>query len=224
LHRVIAVGRVSASRHTGSAAGVLALMRPFSLLVVTALLVAACGAEPSPSPSGEAPGPGPVEPGLTLACWSVPAAGCERVAAEALARRPIGRPPVTLVEVRDGLIDLEYADGGGREMAQYAVAGDGRLEFAPWSGPLAGSLGPRSGPAPGPIVPFTLGHCGLSSPIDIDGSFWDAYGQIDPNDAFINASDGQFRRLGADEAEFVVPGARVSLRRHVGSKSPPGCD
>ena len=128
------------------------------------------------------------------------------------------------MEVRDGLIDLEYADGGGRETVQYAVAGDGRLEFTPWSGLLPGGARPRSGPAPGPIVPFTLGHCGLSSPIDIDGSFWDAYGQIDPNNAFINASDGQFRRLGADEAEFVVPGARVSLRRHVGSKSPPGCD
>ena len=226
MHRDIAVQRVSATRHTRAAAGVLALMRPSPMLVAAAavLLCAACGAEPNPSPSGEGPAPGPVEPRLTLACWSVPAADCERVAAEALARRPVGRPPVAVVEVREGLIDLEYADGGGRDMVPYSVAGDGRLEFTPWTGLFPGSVRPRSGPAPGPIVPFTLGHCGLSSPIDIDGSFWDAYGQIDPNDAFINASDGQFRRLGADEAEFVVPGARVSLRRHVGSKSPPGCD
>jgi hypothetical protein len=197
-------------------------MRPLALITAAVLLVAACTSESSPSPFGEAPGP--AEPGVTVACWSVPARNCERAAAEALARRPVGRPPVVVVEVRGGFIELEYANGGGRDTVLYDVAGDGRLEFSPWSGLLPGALRPRSGPTPDPIVPFTLGHCGLLSPIDIDGSFWDPYGQVDANDAFINATDGQFRRLGADEAEFVVPGARVSLRRHVGSKSPSGCD
>ena len=193
-------------------------------IAAAVILAAACTAEPSPVPSAESPAPGPAEGGVTLACWSVPAPACERIAAEAVARRPIGRPVVVVVEVRDGLVDLEYANGGGRDMAQYRLAGDGRLEFAAWSEGQVGGVEPGSGPAPGPNVPFTLGHCGLSSPIDIDGAFWDPYGQIDANPAFINASDGQFRRLGASEAEFATGGSRVALRRHAGAKSLPGCD
>ena len=38
------------------------------------------------------------------------------------------------------------------------------------------SLEPESAPADievGVPVPFTLGHCGLLSPVDLDGSFWE---------------------------------------------------
>lgn len=182
----------------------------------------ACAADPSPSLSSTPPGP--VQPDYALACWSVRQVECERASAEAIARRPAGRRPVVLVEIRDVVIDLEFADGGGRVVTRYGIAADGRLEFGPWTESQVGGFRPTSGPAVGPIVEFTLGHCGLSSPIDVDGSFWDPYGAIDPDDALVNASDGQFRRLGLNEAEFITAGSRVQLRRHSGAKSPPGCD
>ncbi len=159
-----------------------------------------------------------------MACWNVPALDCERASAEAIAGLPDEARPVTLVEVRDIVIDVEFADGGGRMTIEFATAADGRLEFGSWTESQVGGIQPTSGPAVGPVVPFVLGHCGLSSPIDVDGSFWDPYGAIGPDSAFINASEGQFRRLGPNEAEFATDRSRVALRRHVGAKSPPGCD
>jgi hypothetical protein len=193
-----------------------------ALALAMALAVAACAGDPSPAPSS-AP-PVAVAPGYAIACWAVPAAACERTAAEAVARLPAGQRPVVVVDVHDTLVDVESADGGGRLLVRYGIAADGLLDFGDWVESQVGAIESTSGPAGGPIVAFTLGHCGVSSPIDIDGSFWDAYGAIDTRGALLNASEGQFRRLGPDEAEFVTVGSRVSLRRHAGAKSPPGCD
>jgi hypothetical protein len=197
-------------------------MRFLLSIMVAALAIPACTADPSPVPGSDAPAP--AEPAVTLACWEVPEPLCEQIAAEAAARRPAGLRPVVVAEVSAQLVTLEYADGGGRHSVEYRVAADGRPEFGVWSESQVGGVRAESGPAPGPIVPYTLGHCGLSSPIDIDGAFWDPYGQVPLDNALIGESDGQFRRLGVSEAEFVTGGSRVSLRRHEGAKSLPGCD
>ena len=50
---------------------------------------------------------------------------------------------------------------------------------------------------------FSLGHCGLLSPVDVDGSFWDPIDGTDPagaeldletNGEMINATAGRHRR------------------------------
>ncbi len=73
---------------------------------------------------------------------------------------------------------------------------------------------------------FSLGHCGLDSPIDVDGALWDPVGAIDADATeAINAADGEFRRTGPTMAEFVTAtGFRVALVRHEGRKSIPLCD
>lgn len=104
----------------------------------------------------------------------------------------------------------------------------------------------RSGPAGGtvfdpisarlePAVPyrFSLGHCGLHSPVDLDGSFWDPIDGVSAgnrpldleNDSeMINATAGVVVVIG-DEARFrTESGAIVRFARHEGEKEFPGCD
>jgi hypothetical protein len=80
---------------------------------------------------------------------------------------------------------------------------------------------------------FALGHCGLASPIDLDGSFWDAIDGVtaggtpldlasDPE--MINATGGVIAIIG-DEARFQTEsGSVVRFSRHPGEKEFPGCD
>ena len=71
----------------------------------------------------------------------------------------------------------------------------------------------------GTPVPFTLEHCGLLSPVDVDGSLWlpvaghDASGgPIDSDEdigEFINATPGELTLVSADRAEFVTVSGQV---------------
>ena len=80
---------------------------------------------------------------------------------------------------------------------------------------------------------FSLGHCGLFSPIDVDGSFWDpvegrtatgARLDLDGDPEMIKATAGFFVVIG-DEARFrTETGTVLELRRHDGQKEFPGCD
>jgi hypothetical protein len=80
---------------------------------------------------------------------------------------------------------------------------------------------------------FSLGHCGLFSPVDVDGSFWDAVDGRNPaGDALdletsgemINATSGVIVVIG-DEMRFRTdPGSVVRFERHAGEKEFPGCD
>jgi hypothetical protein len=79
---------------------------------------------------------------------------------------------------------------------------------------------------------FNLGHCGLQSPVDLDGSFWDPVdlvgvgGQpIDPDTdpEMINATGGVVIVI-ADEAFFrTESGSVVTFIRHDGEKDFPPC-
>ena len=68
---------------------------------------------------------------------------------------------------------------------------------------------------------FTIGHCGLSSPIDVDGSLWDPIGAIDgSHPAAINAAAGQFTLAGEATARFETDtGFAVNLLRREGPKA-----
>ena len=175
-------------------------------------------------PTPVVPAPAAVEAPPAVACQNVALAAClvvARDAADALLDDP---DPVAYVEVYPEFVAVELADGAGRRQASYQAAADGPTIFDDWVESAAGRLEPASAPIEVDAVPLTLGHCGLASPIDVDGSFWDAVGQIPQVASLINASDGEFRRLGPDEAAYATADARVSLRRHVGAKSPVGCD
>ena len=91
----------------------------------------------------------------------------------------------------------------------------GLMELDPSSAPASGS---------GP-VPFALDHCGIGSPIDFDGSFWDPAGWIDLDAvAAGNASDGALVLTSRDTAHFSTgTGFELDLVRHPGSKYFPGC-
>ncbi len=80
---------------------------------------------------------------------------------------------------------------------------------------------------------FSLGHCGLLSPIDVDGSFWDpldgtgptgAELDLDSDGEMINATSGVIVVIG-DEMRFRTDsGSVVRFERHPGEKEYPGCD
>jgi hypothetical protein len=67
---------------------------------------------------------------------------------------------------------------------------------------------------------YDMPHCGIHSPIDVDGSFWDAV-DIDPDSVEFDGQPGIFRLVSHDAAEFTgSSGASVlHLVRHVGAKA-----
>lgn len=96
----------------------------------------------------------------------------------------------------------------------------------PPSGEFAdGEPGPEGGIVFGPVsVPidhavayrFSLGHCGLQSPVDIDGSFWDPLEGITSSGAELDlASDGEM--INATSGVIVVIGDEMRFRTDSGS-------
>ncbi|MEO8572046.1 MAG: hypothetical protein ABI553_10160 [Chloroflexota bacterium] len=65
---------------------------------------------------------------------------------------------------------------------------------------------------------YDMPHCGINSPIDVDGSYWDAVG-IAPDSTDFDGQPGAFRLGSNDGATFVrADGRTVNLVRHVGAK------
>ena len=94
-----------------------------------------------------------------------------------------------------------------------------------------------SGPSSAAIedgIPYTfnLGHCGLGSPVDVDGSFWDPIDGVSPNgqpldlgadNEMINATAGVIVVID-DEARFrTETGSVIRFARHRGDKEFPAC-
>ena len=93
-------------------------------------------------------------------------------------------------------------------------------------GPNSITLMPISptGAAIGIPYAYDMPHCGINSPIDVDGSFWDAAG-IPPDAVEFDGTQGSFRLLTRDTALFSRNDGRVlQLVRHVGPKAFPYCD
>ena len=206
-------------------------------LLVLALAVAACGS-PAPSESQALSEPGD----LALACWGIDAAECERALVQASGFLPPDHLPIVAASVqawgcdeepcaevglrRGGFLSIHYANGGGLEAWTVGTAPDGSLVLDDHASGLPDPFVPESGRVALPAVDFSLGHCGLGSPIDVDGSFWDPVGPVDSNapDA-INSSQGTFSLIGPNDAQFRSrTGFVVNLRRHEGAKDFFGCD
>ena len=88
----------------------------------------------------------------------------------------------------------------------------------------------------GQPIEFSLGHCGLWSPIDLDGSLWQADGGVTPTGAaiagdddavigeLINETPGTFVIVSEDAAHFTtVNGTILSLARAPGAVDFPLC-
>ena len=71
---------------------------------------------------------------------------------------------------------------------------------------------------------YDMSHCGIASPIDIDGSFWDPIDYVgDP--VVFDGAPGTFTLLDHDHATFTtrVGAHTVNLSRHDGPKAFPFC-
>lgn len=126
-------------------------------------------------------------------------------------------------ETPDPWLSLEAGQGVTRDLPA-AVA---RPEVRP--GPSGGALFvPASAPiATGVPYRFSLGHCGLMSPVDVDGSFWVAIAgvtaggrplDLESDAEMINATSGVIVVIG-DEARFrTESGSVVRFERHPGER------
>ena len=70
---------------------------------------------------------------------------------------------------------------------------------------------------------YAMPHCGIHSPIDVDGSFWDAVG-VAPTSVDFDGVPGTFRLVSPKEATFTDASGRIlHLVRHAGAKEFPFC-
>lgn len=80
-----------------------------------------------------------------------------------------------------------------------------------------------TGAAVGMAYGYEMPHCGINSPIDVDGSFWDPVG-IAPGSVDFDGHQGTFRLTSHDAAQFTRSDGQVlKLIRHEGAKAFRGC-
>jgi hypothetical protein len=65
---------------------------------------------------------------------------------------------------------------------------------------------------------YDMPHCGISSPIDVDGSFWDVV-RVGGDPVAFDGAVGSFRLLSDSQAQFTrSDGQMLDLVRHHGPK------
>ena len=227
-------------------------LRVLPALLTAMALLAACGAPPAPSPAASpvatdaaatdpAPGSGAVDPALPRACLGLADPDCGQ-ALDAAAGVVDGLGPIAYVEVgpfgcRDGegcpptLLarpsgQVTFEPAAGDPIAVMVTLGPDGVLTAERGEAFTIRLDPSSaaGQLTGPI-PFSLGHCGLGSGVDVDGSWWDPVGFVnsDHGDS-INAADGTFAPTDPNRATFTSDGGLVAtLLRRTGPKHLPLC-
>jgi len=218
------------------------------VLLAVALLTGACAGSATP-PSATVPpsaaqssAPGGIDlSAIPTACINLGADDCRRVVAQIATIVPDGSAvtyiqvgpfgcaagqgcPASLAVRPQGDVTLEA--GAGALSYHVTVLGDGEELQLDRQDAFGVLLGPTSKP---PVTagarPFSLGHCGLWSGIDVGGSWWDPVDQIDGDhpDA-INAAEGSLTIIDPDRATFASRGGlTVQLQRHQGDKYLPLC-
>ena len=194
-----------------------------------------------PSAGAGAPSASAVDQNVPTACLSLDAADCALARALAVGALTDADPPVRYLQVGpfgcladpcpttlaarpEGDVTIEF-EGGQGITVHLRVAPDGnaqldRAEAMGVSVPPASRAGLAAGQQP-----YTLGHCGVFSGIDADGSWWDPVGPVDmtAGDA-INAAEGILTLTDPTHAIFVTPsGFSLQLVRHEGAKLLPMC-
>ena len=135
------------------------------------------------------------------------------------------RCPTTLAARPEGDVTFEFAGVPAAGFHVKAAAG-GPLEIEPQEifGIVLEPTTPKA--ALSGAHPFTLGHCGLWSGIDLGGSWWDPVGPIDwDHPDTINSAEGTIAFNDPDHATFTSKGGlTVRLERRDGGKHFPFCD
>jgi hypothetical protein len=199
-----------------------------TLLAALALALTCCdAAEPSTT----------ADPDIRLACLSVKEAACESIAGEVRGRMA-GAGSLVAMSVESFPCDIGQCPPGFEARQEYSIVAEftapPRIRQFGATTMFTGSLQIDAGMDTESVVvlpvsvrtgerarPLSLGLCGLGSPIDADGSLWDAVGAIDSrHDAAANAAPGQFSLTGETTARFQSDsGFAVNLLRRAGPKS-----
>jgi hypothetical protein len=132
--------------------------------------------------------------------------------------------PRSLATRPSGQVTVEFGDGSQPTVLDVTVrAGEPAVKVAAES--LLIEVRPQSNPISADAIPYELGHCGLYSGIDVDGSFWDPVGEVDPSHSdLINAAQAQFVMTSPTTARLTTEGGlTLELVRHAGPKYLPGC-
>lgn len=196
----------------------------------------------SPAPVAPSPAVGDLDPSVPTACLTLGPQDCERARTMAASVLEAGDPgavyvqvgpfgcsvadpcPTTLAARPEGDVVIEFPGGAGINV-HLVVAADGSFE-AVRGEPMGIAVEPMSpaGVEAGPM-PFTLGHCGVLSGIDLDGSWWDPVGPVpmDSGEA-VNATAGIMTVTDPNHAAFTTPtGFAIQLQRRAGPKLLPFC-
>lgn len=174
-------------------------------LTLIAIVVAGCAATPAPTPAPT------VVP--TTAPVSIPEPS---VAPSVPATPTVGPTPAFTGDPFAGALPLP----------DDLRLGQGDIAVAPVS---------PTGLATGLAMPFDLGHCGLFSPVDLDGSLWEPVGGVDrqggPIDTaaevgdLINGTPGAVMLVSPERLDWraTSSGVVVVFRRLPGGRDYPGC-
>jgi hypothetical protein len=235
--------RVASSRWPGRAEHPRRDPRPAAMtrvliLTLLAVMAAACSSAAGESPAATA-GEGPTIP---IACLGLEEPDCTRAfeaAVDELAPDdeviyaevgPFSCPneagcPNTLPSRPVGQVVFERSNDAP-VLVSVSPAADGTMATSP--GDFFGiAVAPSStaGQLATDPIPYSLGHCGLMSGVDVDGSWWDPVGFVDIDDPdAINSANGTFAPSDPNHATFTSDGGfSVSVVRRVGQKYLPGC-
>jgi hypothetical protein len=220
--------------------------RPVDLvpLAFLAFIAAGClSVPPPPSPATTAPSVSPSDQPTTPAalpygCWAVREPDCVEAVAGALQaavdRGPFVYGEVSLScpaapcpqEVLPGVVVSVILERDRRSPLEVKLQHDGeRFVSEVAEAGFMMMLEPSSGPAAvGVPFPYAIGHCGLYTGIDADGSWWDPIGLIDTeNPDTINSAKATMLITDRNTAVLQTARLRVDLVRHPGPKSFRGC-
>jgi hypothetical protein len=231
---------------TGSSPGPIGATAPTSTATGAPEAAASASASATDGPTAAPPatdeGAVAIQPDTPTGCIGLGAQDCERARAFAATVLDGNDPAVVYVQVGpfgcaqgtscptnlltrpEGDVVIEFGGGTGINV-HLTVGADGSFQAerqeamgigVPPASPPDGIAGPRE---------FTLGHCGLLSGIDVDGSYWNVVGPIsfDSGEA-VNATTGILSLTDPDHGTFTGPGGlSVQLIRHTGPKLLPFC-
>lgn len=187
------------------------------------LLLAACASTPAASPTPE-PTPSPVASVASVAPSVSPTATLEPTPARTPERTPMPSPSAAA------------GPSGSSTPDPFAGIPVLRADLLLPQGDF--TVRPESvrGLAMRTVVPYDLGHCGLYSPVDLDGSLWEPVagtdgegGPIDQDEEIgqlINGTPGQAMLVTTDRLDWrSTQGTPVVVvfRRIPGERSYPGC-
>jgi len=200
-------------------------------------------ATPSESPSPATAAPPSVSADVPTGCLGLEPNECLGVREIALSRLPSGSGEVAYVRVGrfgclvdgpcaanlaerpEGAVVIEFVDGASPVVVSIRTVGDA-VQASVEPETFFVLVQPQSAAVAGPATQTELGHCGVGSGIDVDGSFWNPVGIVEADHGdYLNAAPATFTLLTETTARLeTANGMRLDLVRHPGPKQLELCD